>query len=228
MYKYDIMLYGSTLPDKAFSAQTYIASPKFLFLKQSLNFSQQFPFNFCSFPAGQGEALPQGELSLGSLVGTQLCPIWLLLEIMGLCSMARAKTPLRTHPAPQRDFISPLLSKELEADTALASKSRSRSCITPWSQADFLPSAVSGCWAFPKGIATAGPGVSEKPERATKQPLRGLVTAQRHHRADPSGGLLAGTAHKETTTLTALKQHQPGNRKNLHSRNPLRHTPGNR
>lgn len=86
MYKYDIMLYWSTLPDKKFSAQTSIASAKFLVLEQSLNLSQQFPFDFCSFPAGQGEPLPQGEPSLGSLVGTQLCPIWLLLGIMGLCA----------------------------------------------------------------------------------------------------------------------------------------------
>lgn len=54
------------------------------------------------------------------------------------------------------------------------------------------------------------------------------MTLKRHHWADPSGGLLSGTAHKETTTLTPLKQHQPENRKNLCRRNPLRHTPGNR
>lgn len=52
------------------------------------------------------------------------------------------------------------------------------------------------------------------------------MTLHGHHWADPSGGLLSGTAHKETTTLTPLTQHQPENRKNLCSRNPLRHTPG--
>lgn len=84
-YKYDMKLYRSTLPDETFSAQTSTASAKFLVLRQSLNLCQQFPFNFCSFPAGQGKPLPPGEPSLESLVGTQLHPIWLLLGIMGLC-----------------------------------------------------------------------------------------------------------------------------------------------
>lgn len=60
MYKYDIVLYWSTLPDETFSAQTSIASAKFLGLRQSLNLSQQFPFNFCSFPAGQGKTSAPG------------------------------------------------------------------------------------------------------------------------------------------------------------------------
>lgn len=47
-----------------------------------------------------------------------------------LRSVGKAETQLRGHPAPHRDLMSPLLSKELEADPALASKSRSRSYIT--------------------------------------------------------------------------------------------------
>lgn len=57
--------------------------------------------------------------------------------------MGKAKTQLRSHTAPQGDFISPLLSKELETDPTLASKSRSMSCVAPWSQAGFPPVL---CW----------------------------------------------------------------------------------
>lgn len=90
IHKYDIKLYWLTLPDETFSAQTSIASAKFLVLRQSLNLSQQFPFNFCSFPAGQGKPLPLGE---PSLVGTQLCPFWLLLGIKGLCGQWEGQKP---------------------------------------------------------------------------------------------------------------------------------------
>lgn len=91
------------------------------------------------------------------------------------------------------------------------------------------PSAGSGCWAFPKDIhATAGPRMSEKTERATKQLFGGLLAPQRHHWADPSVRLLSGTAHKETTTLMPLKPQQPENSENLHRRKTLRHNPGNR
>lgn len=93
MYKYDITLYWLTLPDETFSAQTCIACAKFLVLRQSFHLSQQFPFNFCSFPAGQGKPLPLGEPPLESLVGTHLCPIWLLLGIMGLCGQWERQKP---------------------------------------------------------------------------------------------------------------------------------------
>lgn len=62
--------------------------------------------------------------------------------------MGKAKTPLRIHPAPQGDFISPLLSKELEADTALASNSRSRSFTAPGLRQTFSQLSISREWVL--------------------------------------------------------------------------------
>lgn len=179
------LLYWSTLPDERFSTQTSIASAQFLFLRQSLNLSQQFPFDFCSFPAGQGKPLPLGEPSLESLGGAQLSPVWLLLGIWDSVNNGKGKYPVRIHPAPQRDCISPLLSEELEADATLVSKSRSRSCITPWSQADFLPDLHEhgvGAGLFWIFLQLQG---QKRRGKQREQLLRGLRTLQRHHLAEP-------------------------------------------
>ena len=126
------------------SAQRSIASAKFLFLRQSPNLSQHFPFNFCSFPTGQGKtsalgraiASPHAGVTGGNSAVTRLVPAG---DHGTLRSTGKAKTQLRSHSAPRRDFISPLLSKELEADPTPAFESRSRSCIAPQSQAGFPP-----------------------------------------------------------------------------------------
>lgn len=147
-----------------------------------------------------------------------------------LWSVGKAKTPLRIYPAPQRDFTSPLLSEELEADTTLASQSRSRSCITPGLR-QFLPALHQQGMGAGLFLGIFMELQSHEHQRKQKghqaAPQRAGDTSEAPL-GRPLWGLLSGTAHKETTTLTPLKQHQPENRRRLLSGNSLRHTLGNR